>query len=269
MAKNNLERITLSTLPNGYQLKMGGKEFMYFNMMELLAGLMIHIGMQNPDYMDKGNILSMLFQVMIGHEWEENINSMRNRIRDMEDKLTKTISHLELVASTGDRIEPRINEITEAIRTLSDNLEMQKAENRKSLMDVRESSKTAKDTAKEFKEQSKELKKNVDAVNKCAKDIKEMREMAEKHLKTVELLEDRMGNIVPEKPASTKNANKETNGKPSKSKKEPSKSKKTTTKSAGGRNKEADAAVEKIAEEQHMAEMEEKLKEHWDKKGWE
>lgn len=262
MAKNNLERITLSTLPNGYQLKMGGKEYMYFNMMELLAGLMIHIGMQNPDYMDKGNILSMLFQVMIGHEWEENVNSLRNRIRDMEDKLTKTISHLEQVASTGDRIEPRINEITEAIRTLSDNLEMQKAENRKALMDVRESAKTAKDTAKDFKEQSKELKKNVDAVNKCAKDIKEMREMAEKHLKTVELLEKRMGNIVPEKPA------KETKDKPSKSKKEPSKSKKTTTKSAGGRNKEADAAVAKIAEEQHMAEMEEKLKEHWDKKGW-
>ena len=214
--------------------------------------------MQNPDYMDKGNILSMLFQVMIGREWEENVNSLRNRIRDMEDKLTKTISHLEQVASTGDRMEPRINEITEAIRTLSDNLEMQKAENRKALMDVRESAKTAKDTAKDFNEQSKELKKNVDAVNKCAKDIKEMREMAEKHLKTVELLENRMGNIVPETPKT----------KPSKSKKEPSKSKKTATKSAGGRNKEADAAVEKIAEEQHMAEMEEKLKEHWDKKGW-
>lgn len=258
MAKNNLERITLSTLPNGYQLKMGGKEYMYFNMMELLAGLMIHIGMQNPDYMDKGNILSMLFQVMIGREWEENVNSLRNRIRDMEDKLTKTISHLEQVASTGDRMEPRINEITEAIRTLSDNLEMQKAENRKALMDVRESAKTAKDTAKDFNEQSKELKKNVDAVNKCAKDIKEMREMAEKHLKTVELLENRMGNIVPETPKT----------KPSKSKKEPSKSKKTATKSAGGRNKEADVAVAKIAEEQHMAEMEEKLKEHWDKKGW-
>lgn len=234
---------------------------MYFNMMELLAGLMIHIGMQNPDYMDKGNILSMLFQVMIGHEWEENINSLRNRIRDMEDKLTKTISHLEQVASTGDRMEPRINEINDAIRKLSDNLEMQKAENRKALMDVRESAKTAKDTAKEFNEQSKELKKNVDAFNKCSKDIKEMREMAEKHLKTVELLEDRMGNIVPEKPETPKT-------KPSKSKKEPSKSKKTTTKSSGGRNKEADAAVEKIAEEQHMAEMEEKLKEHWDKNGW-
>lgn len=265
MAKNNLERITLSTLPNGYQLKMGGKEFMYFNMMELLAGLMIHIGMQNPDYMDKGNILSMLFQVMIGHEWEENINSLRNRIRDMEDKLTKTISHLEQVASTGDRMEPRINEITESIRTLSENLEMQKAENRKSLMDVRESAKTARDTAKDFKEQSKELKKNVDAVNKCAKDIKEMHEMAEKHLKTVGLLEQRMGNVIPEKPASTKNA-KETKDKPSKTKKEPSKSK--TTKSAGGRNKEADAVVAKIAEEQHMAEMEEKLKDHWDKNGW-
>jgi len=46
--------------------------------------------------------------------------------------------------------------------------------------------------------------------------------------------------------------------------------KKRKTNRKGGRNKEADAAVAKIAEEQqHLEEMEEKLKEHWDKKGWE
>ena len=31
----------------------------------------------------------------------------------------------------------------------------------------------------------------------------------------------------------------------------------------------ADADVAEVAKEQHLEEMEEKLKEHWDKKGWE
>jgi hypothetical protein len=66
-----------------------------------------------------------------------------------------------------------------------------------------------------------------------------MKEQADKHLKTVELLERRLNNIIPE----------------------PEKKK------GGGRSKKADTAVAKIAEEQRMEEMEAKLKEHWNKEG--
>lgn len=264
MAKSNLQKVSVSTLPNGYSLKVGEKEYMYFNMMDLLAGFMVHIGLQDTDYMDKGNILTMLFQTMIGQEWEKNITAMRSRIKDMEEKLNKTLSHLEQTANTGDRMEPRINELNEAIKKLQDDIDKQKAENRKALMDVRETSSTAKTTALDFKRESKTLKDCIAKINKGVDDVKEMKEMADKHLKTVELYERRLGNIIPEQPATKKETKKDKGKKEDK----PSKSKKTTTKSAGGRNKEADAAVAKIAEEQHMAEMEEKLKEHWDKKGW-
>jgi hypothetical protein len=159
-------------------------------------------------------------------------------------------------------MEPRINELNEAIKKLQEDLDKQKAENRKALMDVRETSSTAKTTALDFKRESKTLKDCIAKIKKGVDDVKEMKEMADKHLKTVELYERRLGNIIPEQPA------KETKKDKGKKEDKPSKSKKTTTKSAGGRNKEADAAVAKIAEEQHMAEMEEKLKEHWDKKGW-
>ena len=261
MAKSNLQKVSVSTLPNGYSLKVDGHEYMYFNMMDLLAGFMVHIGLQDTDYMDKGNILTMLFQTMIGQEWEKNITAMRNRIKDMEEKLNKTLSHLEQTANTGDRMEPRINELNEAIKKLQDDIDKQKAENRKALMDVRETSSTAKTTALDFKRESKTLKECIDKIKKGIDDVKEMKEMADKHLKTVELYERRLGNIIPEQPA------KETKKDKGKKGDEPSKSGKTTKK-RGGRNKEADAAVAEVAKEQHLEEMEEKLKEHWDKKGW-
>lgn len=262
MAKSNLQKVSVSTLPNGYSLKVDGHEYMYFNMMDLLAGFMVHIGLQDTDYMDKGNILTMLFQAMIGQEWEKNITAMRSRIKDMEEKLNKTLSHLEQTANTGDRMEPRINELNEAIKKLQDDIDKQKAENRKALMDVRETSSTAKTTALDFKRESKTLKDCIAKINKGVDDVKEMKEMADRHLKTVELYERRLGNIIPEQPA------KETKKDKGKKGDEPSKSGKTTKK-RGGRNKEADAAVAEVAKEQHLEEMEEKLKEHWEKKGWE
>lgn len=263
MAKSNLQKVSVSTLPNGYSLKVDGHEYMYFNMMDLLAGFMVHIGLQEADYMDKGNILTMLFQTMIGQEWEKNITAMRNRIKDMEERLNKTLSHLEATANTGDRMEPRINELNDAIKKLQDDIDKQKAENRKALMDVRETSSTAKTTALDFKRESKTLKECIDKIKKGIDDVKEMKEMADKHLKTVELYERRLGNIIPEQPATKKETKKDKGKKGD----EPSKSGKTTKKS-GGRNKEADAAVAEVAKEQHLEEMEEKLKEHWDKKGW-
>ena len=261
MAKSNLQNVSVSTLTNGYSLKVDGQEYMYFNTMDLLAGFMVHIGLQEADYMDKGNILTMLFQTMIGQEWEKNITAMRNRIKDMEEKLNKTLSHLEQTANTGDRMEPRINELDELIKKLQEDIDKQKAENRKALMDVRETSSTAKTTALDFKRESKTLKDCIDKIKKGVDDVKEMKEMADKHLKTIELYERRLGNIIPEQPA------KETKKDKGKKGDEPSKSGKTTKK-RGGRNKEADAAVAEVSKEQHLEEMEEKLKEHWDKKGW-
>lgn len=195
MEKSKKLKINVSTLPNGYSLKIDEQEYMYFNIMELLAGFMCHVGLQKTDYMDKGDILTMLFQTMVGHEWEHTITSLNSRVKDLEDRLGRTISHLEQTAKTGDRMEPRINELDEAIKTLYENLEKQKKENRQSLMDVRESSQTAKETAVEFKKQSKELKSNIATIDKYATSVRKICKDAEVHTKTVEILERRLENI--------------------------------------------------------------------------
>lgn len=262
MAKQEKRQIKVSTLPNGYTLTIDGQEYMYFNQMDLLAGFMVHVGLQNTDYMDKGNILTMLFQTMLGQEWEKNITAMRSRIKDMEDNLGRTIAHLEQTAKVGDRLEPRINELNETIKSLSENIDKQKEENRKALMDVRETSQTAKSTSQEFKTETRKMKECITKLDKASGDIRKMKEQADKHLKTVELLEGRLNNIIPE--PEKKETKKNDNGKKDD---EPSKSDKPKKKPGGGRSKEADAAVEKVAEEQRLEEMEAKLKEHWKKEG--
>ena len=195
MEKSRKQKIQVSTLPNGYCFKIDEQEYMYFNVMELLAGFMVHVGMQKTDYMDNGDILTMLFQTMVGQEWENTITSLNSRVKDLEDRLGRTINHLEQTAKAGDRMEPRINELNEAIRSLTENIEKQKKDNRQSLMDVRESSQTAKDTAAEFKKESKELKANIAIIEKYSKSIRKMSQDAETHTKTVELLERRLENI--------------------------------------------------------------------------
>lgn len=272
MAKSELQKISVKTLPNGYELKANGHDYMYFNQMDLLAGFMVHVGLQETDYMENGNILTMLFQTMIGQEWEKNIQAMRNRIKDMEDKVGRTLSHLEQTAATGDRLEPKIEDLNEAVKKLEASIQKQKTDNNRSLMDVREASTTAINTSRDFHKETKALKETIEKVKKAAEDIKSMKQMAEDHLKTVELYERRLENILPD------DKNKKPSSKERYTKKEivPSKSddkpdgepagtvaKKTTKKSVGGRNKAADAAVQEEAEKQREEELERQLQEHW------
>lgn len=272
MAKSDLQKISVKTLPNGYELKANGHDYMYFNPMDLLAGFMVHVGLQETDFMEKGNILTMLFQTMIGQEWEKNIQAMRNRIKDMEEKLNKTLSHLEQTAATGDRLEPKIEDLNEAVKKLEASIQKQKTDNNRSLMDVREASTTAINTSRDFHKETKALKETIEKVKKAAEDIKSMKQMAEDHLKTVELYERRLENILPDdkkkKPSSKERYAKKEIA-PSKSDDKPdgepagTVAKKTTKKSVGGRNKAADAAVQEEAEKQREEELERQLQEHW------
>lgn len=174
-------KITVQTLPNGYELKIGGQEYMYFNVMDLLAGFMIHVGMQEPNYMDNGNILTMLFHTMMGHEWEESVTALRTKVSSMEANIMKTLSHLEQAASAGDRLEPQVNTMTETIKTLQDSIAKQKAENNESLKAVREMSKTAKETVSDCRKESKKLADSVGKINQFMADINDLKKTATEH----------------------------------------------------------------------------------------
>jgi hypothetical protein len=192
MAKEKLIKINVRNLPNGYALTVGSQEYMYYNQMDLLAGFMVHVGLQQTEYMEKGNILTMLFQLLVGEQWEDNINAMYGKINDMDSRLTGTLNRLEKTAKIGDKLEPRVNAMDETISSLEDNIAKQKEENRKTLMDVRESVQIVKDAKSEYKKESAAYKENFKLLSSSIKDVRAMREEAEKHLKTIKLLEQRL-----------------------------------------------------------------------------
>jgi hypothetical protein len=195
MAKEKLIKINVHNLPNGYALTVGSQEYMYYNPMDLLAGFMVHVGLQQTEYMEKGNILTMLFQLLVGEQWEDNVNAMYSRINDMDSRVTNTLRRLEIAAKLGDKLEPRINEIDSTISTLTESITKQKDINHKTLMDVRESVQIVKDAKSEYKKESAAYKENFKLFSASIKDVRAMREEAEKHLKTIKLLEQRLMGI--------------------------------------------------------------------------
>lgn len=196
--KEKKQKISVSTLPNGYALKVDGQEYMYFNQMDLLAGFMVHVGLQEADYMENGSILTMLFQTMIGREWEENVSALKAQIRETEEKVASTLQHLEQTAKTGNRLEPRINEISEAISSLSDSMTKQKEVNKKTLFDVRESTQLANETSRAMKTERKAAQEQLAEIKKNQVSIRKTKQLVEEHLETVLMLEQRLRNLIQE-----------------------------------------------------------------------
>ena len=69
MAKKELKKILLKTVPNGYSLTVEGTECMYFNETDMLAGFLTHVGLCETANMDRGTILSTLFSAMLGEAY--------------------------------------------------------------------------------------------------------------------------------------------------------------------------------------------------------
>lgn len=55
-----LQELHVSMLPNGYDVKIGNKNMLYFNEQELLEGLFVHIGLKIDGYINKQTIRDMM-----------------------------------------------------------------------------------------------------------------------------------------------------------------------------------------------------------------
>jgi hypothetical protein len=60
MAKKQLTKVSVQTLPNGYSLDVDGKEYMYFTLQELLDGIFVHVGLHKLDWLDRETITDLM-----------------------------------------------------------------------------------------------------------------------------------------------------------------------------------------------------------------
>ena len=58
--RQKIKTIRVETLPNGYVLTVGKKQYMAFSQKELVEMIFVHVGLAIDDYMDKGMVRDLM-----------------------------------------------------------------------------------------------------------------------------------------------------------------------------------------------------------------
>lgn len=95
MSKTVLTKIELRTLPNGYSLEYAGKKFMYFNELDLLAGFNARVGAGETAYLEKGDVLKAVFDMMLGEQYARDIEQLNKTVLALEMKYNDSVAKLE------------------------------------------------------------------------------------------------------------------------------------------------------------------------------
>ena len=120
MAKKNLAKINLSTLPNGYALTVDDQEYMYFNEIDLLAGFMGHVGIREVDYADRGTILSSLMSAMLGDTFTDAVATLKQRVSLLSGKYETTMAKMDDAIAYVNNAQKQIERLEKDIQNLQD-----------------------------------------------------------------------------------------------------------------------------------------------------
>lgn len=120
MAKKNLAKINLSTLPNGYALTVDSQEYMYFNEIDLMAGFMGHVGMRDVDYADRGTILSSLMSAMLGDTFTDAVATLKQRVALLSGKYETTMAKMDDAIAYVNNAQKQIERLVKDIQNLQD-----------------------------------------------------------------------------------------------------------------------------------------------------
>jgi len=60
MAKKQLTKVSVQTVPNGYLLNVEGNGYMYFTLQELLEGFFVHVGLNKLNWLDRDTITDLM-----------------------------------------------------------------------------------------------------------------------------------------------------------------------------------------------------------------
>jgi len=277
----SLKKIKVSTLPNGYSLTYGDSEFMYFNEVDLLAGFLARVGSGETKDMEKGSILNCLFDVMLGEKYAKDVERLTQTINRLEteyasriENLNSQISILNTAIERHDQLKSNINEITELAKKMNEGYKEAAQPYHEYNLRINDLEASLLKIESSFSASTTKAELLLDKIQRRSNDVDDTEKLlSSKALMLIKKLQFRLGDEIPddEQPADESGNQpdkSEKTEKPEKKKKEP----KTTAeepkpKAKRGRNKAADALVAKVAEEQRLAEMEEKLREHWENNG--
>lgn len=118
-------KIKIETLPNGYSLEVEGKGYMYFNERELLTGILVHLGLHEKEPMTDEELLTVLFDAMLGTEHTKKLAKIRSDISKLEsdyrirvELLDKTYKRVKDYEDMADGLHDRLGKVRQEVRDL-------------------------------------------------------------------------------------------------------------------------------------------------------
>ena len=118
--REKLEKIEVRTVPNGYEMKYDGTDFFYFSKMDLLAGFMAHVGAGNSNIMDKGTIMSTIFNIMLGEKYAQDVDDLKSTVARLEKKYSDRLDELKLALLGGQDGGAALNRLARDLREQRD-----------------------------------------------------------------------------------------------------------------------------------------------------
>jgi uncharacterized protein YoxC len=185
MAKNSFY-IKVDTLPNGYSLTVNNSDFMYFNPVELTLGFLAHVGLSQTKAMNKDDIITMVFQTMVGKEWGETIDKMTCKLSKLEDRTNKALVRLNAIIEDGERINPTVQEIKDQLQDIADSITEQKRKNREASKDSTEAKNVASETLEKVKNEYSDMKRIIDKADTASDYVIKMKKDIENSIKKVD-----------------------------------------------------------------------------------
>lgn len=140
MAKKELKKILLKTVPNGYALSVDGTECMYFNEVDMLAGFLTHVGLCETANMDRGTILSALFSAMMGEAYADQITTLKQRVGLLTSQYNTTIERMDKAMEYVSQAEKTISGLVNRIEQIEVQLKATEADHAKNKKVVDETS---------------------------------------------------------------------------------------------------------------------------------
>lgn len=139
----DLKKITIQTVPNGYSLTIGTSSFLYFNELDLLAGFMAHLGTEDTKAMEKGNLLSTVFSLMMGEEYTKSVENLKTKIDMLTKQSDDAMKQLSIklkkaneILTEFDSVKQSLSELTEQNKETKKLYEDAKKDNEKILGDI-------------------------------------------------------------------------------------------------------------------------------------
>ena len=122
MANKEKTKLALETVPNGYALRVDEQEFMYFNKVDLLAGFIAHVGMEETNSMDKGTVISTLFAAMMGEAYTDAVTTIKQRVALLASQYNTTIENMDKAIDYVTQSEKQINGMMHRLKVIEDSI---------------------------------------------------------------------------------------------------------------------------------------------------